>query len=69
MFTTGLHHNQVIDDGIEEITNGPGLGPNNPARVRGFNYDGQTLSALGGVDFIAYQGEGSRYGVKVAGTK
>ncbi len=58
------------DDSIDEILTGPGPGPNYPAWVRGFNYDGNTLSALGGVDFIAYdEGEGGRYGVKVAGDR
>jgi len=57
------------DDGIDEILTGPGPGSDYLARVRGFNYDGQVLTAMTGVDFNAYEAAGNRYGVKVAGNR
>ena len=61
--------NPTSDDGVDEIITGPGPGADYLARVRGFNYDGGPLTAMTGIDFLAYTGEGSRYGVKVAGDR
>jgi len=51
-------------DGIDEIVTGAGPGVVFGAHVRGWNYDGGTLTAVGGISFFAYPG--SLYGVQVA---
>ncbi len=56
-------------DGIDEIITGPGPGETHAPRVRGWNYDGQTLTALGGVDFNAYSTTEVTHGVKVGGLR
>ena len=55
------------DDGIDELLTGPGPGPAHSAHVRGWNYDGKTLTALGNVDFTAFNA--TTHGVKVAGSR
>ncbi len=57
------------NDGIDEILTGPGPGESHAPRVRGWNYDGQTLTALGGVDFYAYGSTEVTHGVKVGGLR
>jgi hypothetical protein len=54
------------DDGIDEILTGPGPDSIATAHVRGWNYDGGTLEAMGGIDFIAFEPSEVRYGVKTA---
>ena len=53
-------------DGIDEILTAPGPGPGFAARVRGWNYDGVALTAMGGIDFLAYPADEVVYGAKVA---
>src|SRR3972149_5284700 len=43
-------------DGFEEVLGGKGPGPTFDAEVRGFNYDGGALTAMTGVDFLAFTG-------------
>ncbi len=57
------------DDGIDEIITGAGPGESHLPRVRGWNYDGQTLTALDGVDFYAYGSTEVSHGVKVGGLR
>jgi len=42
-------------DGIAEIVTGPGPGEIFSSHVRGWNYDGEVLESMPGVNFIAYQ--------------
>ncbi len=56
-------------DGIDEIITGPGPGESHTPRVRGWNYDGLTLSAISGVDFNAYSATEVTHGVKVGGLR
>jgi len=54
------------DDGIDEIITGPGPGPDFPARIRGWNHDGSGLTAMGGIDFLAWPAGDVGYGARVA---
>ncbi|MFN7972341.1 MAG: hypothetical protein U0166_08330 [Acidobacteriota bacterium] len=54
------------DDGFDEVLTGPGPGPTFSAQVRGWNYDGSVLTAIGKVDFVA-MGAPSGYGCAVVG--
>jgi hypothetical protein len=51
-------------DGYDEIITGPGPGVVFGAHVRGWNYDGSSLSPMPTVSFFAYPG--ARYGVVVS---
>jgi len=51
-------------DGIDEIITGAGPGVVFGSHVRGWNYDGGTLTPVGGINFFAYSG--SLYGARVA---
>ncbi len=53
-------------DGIDELITAPGPGPDFDARVRGWNYDGMTLTAMEDIDFLAYPAGEVGYGAKVA---
>lgn len=56
-------------DGMDEIVTGPGPGGTFGSHVRGWNYDGQSVTALDGFSFFAWHPDQVRYGVKVfAGT-
>jgi len=50
-------------DGIDEILTGVGPGPTFGANVRGWNYDGESLTAISGIDFLTTTSGG--YGVVV----
>jgi len=54
----------IDGDGIDEIITGPGPSSYFGPHIRGWNYDGGTLTALGNVSFFAYTG--SVYGARVA---
>jgi hypothetical protein len=45
----------IDGDGIAEIVTGPGPSEMFASHVRGWNYDGQAVTAMPGVNFIAYQ--------------
>ena len=53
-------------DGYEEILTGPGPGPVYPSHIRGWNYDNQSISSIGAVNFMAY-GQTYYYGAYVSG--
>jgi len=53
-------------DGIDEIVTGPGPGPSFGSHVRGWNYDGERLEPIGGVNFIAYASFPRSMGCNVA---
>ncbi len=53
-------------DLVDEILTGQGPGPGFTARVRGWDYDGTAISAMGEVDFLAYPASEVGYGAKVA---
>ncbi len=55
----------VDGDGIDEIVTGPGPDVDFTARVLGWNYDGEVLEPIAGLDILAY-GENNRYGARVA---
>ena len=57
----------VDGDGIDEILTGPGPGEGHFPWVRGFNYDGSAITAVPGIDFLAYDPDHFSHGVKVAG--
>jgi len=55
----------VDGDGIDEIVTGAGPGEVFSAHVRGWNYDGDALTELPGINMLAYP-EDWRYGARVA---
>jgi len=56
-------------DGIDEIVTSPGPSSFFAAHVRGWNYDGASLSAMADVSFFAWPSSAARYGANVeAGT-
>ncbi len=57
----------VDGDGIHEILTGPGPGEDHLPWVRAFNFDGDALTAVQGIDFLAYNPDHFSHGVKVAG--
>jgi hypothetical protein len=59
----------VDEDGIDEIVTGAGPGDVFGAHVRGWNYDGGTLTDINTINFFAWPHSGAdrvRYGVNVA---
>jgi|GEM_PF-2045667 len=54
----------IDGDGMDEIVTGPGPGVVFGPHVRGWNYDGGTVTPLSGVSFFAY--DGALYGVRLA---
>jgi hypothetical protein len=53
-------------DGIDEIVTGPGPGLTFGSHVRGWDYDGESLRPMGGVNFIAFPNNGHAAGCVVA---
>ncbi len=51
-------------DGMDEIVTGPGPGVVFGSHIRGWNYDGGSVTPVGGINFFAY--DGSLYGARVA---
>jgi hypothetical protein len=56
----------IDGDGIAEIVTGPGPSEMFSSHVRGWNYDGQAVSSIPGVNFIAYPGFPHNMGCVVA---
>jgi fibronectin-binding autotransporter adhesin len=55
----------VDGDDIDEIVTGPGPGVVFGTHIRGWNYDGTTLSPLAGFSFFAWPPAEARFGAKV----
>ncbi len=55
----------VDGDNIDEIITAPGPSPVFSAHIRGWNYDGQTITPLTGIDFLAWPAGDARYGASV----
>jgi fibronectin-binding autotransporter adhesin len=55
----------VDGDGIDEIVTGPGPGAAFGAHVRGWDYDGSSITPLPGFSFFAWSPDDLRYGAKV----
>ena len=51
-------------DGFDEIITGPGPGSSFAAHIRGWNYDGEEVNPMAGVNFVAYPS--ARYGANVS---
>ena len=59
----------VDGDGIDEIVTGPGPGAVFGAHIRGWNFDGQALTDIDGINFFAWAHALASYGANVfAGT-
>jgi len=43
-------------DGIDEVLTAPGPDPAAPAHLKGWNLDGDQVTAMAGIDFLAYDG-------------
>jgi len=56
----------IDGDGMDEIVTGPGPAIQFGSHVRGWNYDGQSLTAMDGVDFFAFTEPNRNGGVAVA---
>jgi hypothetical protein len=57
----------VDGDGIDEILTGPGPSSYFGAHVRGWNVAGGGVSAIGGINFFAWEPGLLRYGAKISG--
>jgi len=55
----------VDGDGIDEIITGPGPGAVFGTHIRGWNYDGQTLSDMSSINFFAWAHALASYGAEV----
>ena len=51
-YGVNLAAGNVDGDAFDEIVTGPGPSAVNPSEVRGFDYDGSTLAAIPGLDFL-----------------
>lgn len=60
-----IHRGDVDGDGFAEPLTGPGPGAMFGPQVRGWNYDGAVLKAIGAINFNAFATSG--YGVNIAG--
>jgi len=56
----------VDGDGMAEIITGPGPSSVFDAHVRGWNYDGGTLTEIPGINFFAWDAGSSLYGASVS---
>jgi len=52
-------------DGIDELVTGSGPGACFSAHVRGWTYDGQAISSLPGINFLAWPSNQARYGARI----
>jgi hypothetical protein len=58
----------IDGDGIDEIVTGPGPSPVFGAHIRGWNYDGATLTGMAGVNFMEWPVELVSHGARVCAT-
>ncbi len=59
----------IDGDGLAEIITAPGPSPAFGAHIRGWNFDGSTISGMTAVNFFAWPPEAVRYGASIhAGT-
>jgi hypothetical protein len=65
-FGVNVSCGDIDGDLIAEIVTGPGPGEMFGSQVRGWNYDGESLSAMPGVNFTAYPDLPAKYGCVVA---
>ena len=57
----------VIGSALSYTLTGPGPKPRHEPWVKAFNYDGDTLTEIDALSFVAYDPDDFNYGVKVAG--
>ncbi len=62
-FGVNVASGDIDNDGLDEIITGAGPGVFFGPQVRAWNYDGEVLSSMAGVNFFAY--DGTRFGVVV----
>ncbi len=56
----------IDGDGVDEIVTAPGPSPAFGAHIRGWNFDGSTLTDIPGVNFFAWPPEEVRYGSSIS---
>ncbi len=59
----------IDGDGIDEILTGPGPGSAHAPRIRGWNHDGASLTAIEALDFNGFDPGAVTHGVKPAGLR
>ena len=64
-FGVNARSGDVDDDGFDEVLTGPGPSPTFGPQVRGFDVDGGSAAAIGGLDFTAFPDP--HYGARVGG--
>ena len=64
-YGAGVICGNLDGDGFDKIVTGPGPGETFGAHVRGWNYDGITVTPLPGCSFLAWQTYETRYDAKV----
>jgi len=55
----------IDGDGIDEIVTAPGPSSYFGAHIRGWNYDGETVAEMPGVNFMAWAPDAVRYGASI----
>jgi len=71
-FAYGTHRKGAVvtcgdpdGDGVDEILTAPGPSPASSPHVRGWNFDGESVTPLSGFSFFAWSGNGTGYGARI----